>query len=358
MLLIDLHERVNVSFPGSNRVVDFRDPAAKLSPSNTHIVLTKDGGALIYNYANGNKIEWNYKDGNGEGIYKIAARAMDTDLQTDISGIRLTNNGGILISIHRDNGTWTGNRNRFSTDLRPVAERLLDLGIATPRTPIYVGNWARRDEEGELIGSVAQIVKAPSMPNRIMLYHGTTNARYIEIMKTGLVALDTDARVWNGDKKDRMPEHRADSVYLTASMNQAEYYAGKAVKVDRKRLSWNYRWNMEEKINKLHRTAVMQRDYRNEAGLEETRAKIEKMKAAKELLHRMSDTIAKVEPVILGVELTRADYKYLMADDDYINKWKGRGRDVDPTDWRDSLSDFGQVAYRGRIDPSRIKRLK
>jgi hypothetical protein len=30
-------------------------------------------------------------------------------------------------------------------------------------------------------------------------------------------------------------------------------------------------------------------------------------------------------------------------------------KDADPTDWQQSLSVFGQIAYRGSIPPNRIK---
>ncbi|PZR59548.1 MAG: hypothetical protein DI537_53235, partial [Stutzerimonas stutzeri] len=152
MLLDQLFERVNTRFPGSNRVVDLRNPAIKSDNTETHITLTKDGGALLWAYPNGikgevNRLKWRDEDEGGKGLLSTVRDACDKELQPDEMGIRYTPKG-VQISLWRDNGTWTGNRNRFSLDMRPVVERLLDLGIVTPRTPIFLGNWARREEDG------------------------------------------------------------------------------------------------------------------------------------------------------------------------------------------------------------------
>jgi hypothetical protein len=335
-----LSEKVYTDFPGSNHIIDLRLEKGDLR--QTHITLTKDGGALIWNYGGHeakNKIDWHYPDGSQEGVIDMAQRMCDTTIQDEVLGIRFTLKG-VLIDKSREGGQWSGDRNRFSLDTRKVVERLLELRIVTPRTPIYLGNWARNEEDGELVGSVAQIMNAPNIPNQITLYHGTSNARAIQIMEHGLTPLDTEARVWNKDHSEHMPEHRADAVYMTASLDQAEYYASKAVKVDRKRMTWDFRSKMEWKASKA-----------------KTPEQISKLRSAVALLHKMSDSVGKVEPVVLSITLTRADYKYLMADDDFLRKMKAAGREISPTDWRESLSDFGQVAYRGTIPPSRITRL-
>ena len=60
---------------------------------------------------------------------------------------------------------------------------------------------------------------------------------------------------------------------------------------------------------------------------------------------------SKFEPVILEITLFKSEYDKLMADDDFLRKYPV----ASPSDWLRSLSDFGQVAFRGTIPPSRIK---
>lgn len=340
-------EKVNLR---ASKVIDLRDPKVKKPLENMHLVLTRDGGVMIYYYSDGNKIRWHSE--KSENIYDTISNAMDKTLQDDINGIRFSRNGGILIDKSRSNRMWSGDKNQYSIDIKPVVERLLDTGLISLRTPIYIGNWARRDDDGELIGTASRVIKAAHIPNKLVLYHGTSNARLSEIMKNGIAPLGKEARVWNRDTAKDMPDHRHDSIYLTASMGQAEYYAKKATNVDRKRLSFRYRLDAKDKISQLER----QKSSASDTEIATIQEKIDQLNTALVLLDRMNRAVDKAEPVVLKIELNRRDYKYLMADDDYINKQKSAGQTVDPTDWRNSLSDFGQVAYRGTIPPDRITR--
>jgi hypothetical protein len=65
----------------------------------------------------------------------------------------------------------------------------------------------------------------------------------------------------------------------------------------------------------------------------------------------IKDFYGKIEPVILQITIYRSDFDKLVADDDYLK----RNLTAKPEDWHESLSDFGQVAYRGIIPPSKIK---
>jgi hypothetical protein len=351
-----INEKVNIQ---SNKITDLRDASVKKPLEDIHIVLTQDGGAMIYYYYDGNIMPWSSKDDEigSDNIYKTISRALDKTIQDDITSIRLSHNGGIVIEKTRGIGSWSGDRNRYSIDIKPVVERLLNLNIISPRTPVYIGNWAHRDEAGELLGSAARVMNTAPTPNKLILYHGTSNARLTEIMQNGLRPLSKETRVWSRDVTNGVPDHRQDSIYLTASMAQAEYYAKKATNVDRKRLSFRHRWDMKGKISKLQWQLESRKSYASDTEISKIQEQIDKLNTALELLDRMNRAVDKAEPVILKIELTRKDYKYLMADDDYIHKQNNIGQTVELTDWRNSLSDFGQVAYRGVITPDRITRI-
>jgi hypothetical protein len=334
MLISSLFERVNIN--ASNRVIDLRDTNAPVNLSNTHITLTRDGGALIWNYARGNKIDWHYPNpADGEGLSIIGRRECDNSIQDDWMSMRFTKNG-VMLNISRGN---FGKRNIFSLDNRKIVERLLDLRIVTLRTPIFIGNWAKRDEDGEFIGSVAKIINATDIPNRIILYHGTSNARAAEILRNGLSPVDVEMRT---QKEALVADHRVYSVYLTASLQQAKYYARKAVDIDRIRFSYNYRSRLHGKY------LEWKYDISHDALTREK--KIKKAQEVFNFYEKLSNSIDKVLPTILKIELSRRDYKNFLADDDFIKS----NPNASPNDWRESLSNFGQVAFRGNIPPEKI----
>ncbi len=345
-------------------MIDLRDK--KLPNNQVHITLTKDHGALIWNYGSHNKLPWWDQYDPTHSICGMGRKECDTSVQKDWMSIRFTPKG-ILINMSREGPTWNGDVNRYSLDVKPTVERLLDLKIVTPRTPIYVGNWARRQEEGELIGSVAKILGAAPTPNKLILYHGTSNVRAKIILAEGLQPLDIAERVWKGSKT--APAHRAQSVYLTASMAQAEYYSRKATNVDRKRTTYEYERNLRSKIvRELEWIGIYQRGLENSPDpnsystkqrikdLAIAQANLAKLKRAQDLVKKMrSANTDKITPVVLEITITRADYKKLRADDDFLAKMNAKGIPTDPMDWRESLSDFGQVAFTSSIGPEHIK---
>lgn len=353
MKIHDLFERVILNHPGSNRVIDFR--SEKRDNNDTHITLTKDHSAIIWNYADGNKLPWsnhNIKDKSEISLYDYVTKNVDKTVQADAMTIRFTNDG-ILLPRSRLTGGWLGNRNRYSNDLKPTIERLLDLNIITPRTPIYVGNWARRNnDDAERIGTASQIINAPKTPNTITLYHGTSNVRAKIILEEGFKPMDRASRAWKPSKT--APDHRDESVYLTASMDQAEYYAKKMTNVDKARLTYRFRRDQEQKLARIKTSLDWRKKYDSDS-VETTQRKINQLEKSNDLLDKMNRLVDKVEPAILKITLTRADYAKLLADDDYIVSQKRMyDKDVIPNDWRESLSHFGQVAFRGTISPDKI----
>jgi hypothetical protein len=349
--------------PNMSHILDLRDPEAKPTdykgtPEKTFVVLTKGDGAVIFYYGNdGNRYEW--KD-----VLEKSREHMDRSIQNDVLDIRVYRNG-YLINIYRDDASWSGKRNRYSDDLAAMAKALKDRGLATDTTPLWVGNWARNDPTS--MGSVGKILSKPAMPTRLNLYHGTSTFRLAKIMREGLKPLDDGARVWSKEKG--VPDHRNDSIYLTADLGQAEYYADKAVKVDRNRLSrpnYSEPWKTNPKaIDPETLTVDQMRSYLKTVWggghydkiLDDLADEAVKQRA-KEVLRRQSafddDKPEKLAPVILQVTLGTADMKKLMADDDFLRS----NPNATPEEWLRSLGNFGQVAYRGTIPPNRIRVMK
>lgn len=348
MQLSDLTERVNLEQAVSHKVVDLRQPREDGSVSTTHIALTKDGGAIIFNWA---QKDWK------ETITRVESE-LDKNMLDTPYGLRLYRDG-IAIERDRDYSSWSPQRNKYSRDLKIITQRLLDLNLVSMRTSIYLGkSLSHFDEHFTRIGSVASIMKASEKPRKLVLYHGTSSARYQEIMKNGLLPLDTAARIWSRERKRDVVEHRDDSIYLTASLAQAEYYAKKAVSVDKKRFTSGYFSRLESRIISAHNTYRTARDYKNNEGMIDAQAEIEKLKKAKELLMQMWLSTGKLEPVVLEIEITQSEFKNLMADDDFLRNSRSKGEPANPNDWRTSLSHFGQVALKGSIAPERIKRIR
>jgi hypothetical protein len=338
----------------------------------THVCFLKGGRAALYYYADGNRMDW-------RELMDFLAKNKDSTIQQDVLGIVKHGTGWLIGRDRSDDKSWSGDRNRYSGDNAVIAKALLDSGLATERTPIWLGNWAAN--EGEHIGTVGKIV-AGAAPTRLTLYHGTSSIRLGIILKEGLKPLSLENRVWNkgGLEKER-PAHRDDCVYLTASKPQAEYYANQAVKIDRKRLGPDAQYkarnatldakrqiqslqgqiesyaNMTDSALRWH--MERERSHRQDpeayraAAIDFAKKRISELEAviSKNAYAASIDHEGKVEPVVLQVTLGTKDIAKLMADDDYLRQHP----EAKPEDGLQSLSYFGQVAYRGVIPPNRIR---
>ena len=207
--------------------------------------------------------------------------------------------GGSLILPNRVGGDskWEGARNLYTPGTKEWTEILLNAGVINPDTKVYIGNWA--GSRGSFIGRAKQIVKLDltKLPARMVFYHGTDSTRLEQIKTEGLGPMAREKRIWKSDALKNHPEWREHAVYLTADRGQANYYAKKAV-------------------------AVMRR-----AGNKD------------------------VKKVILKVTIPRKAYRQLLPDDDYLMRqliWIG-------VNWIDSLKNFSQVAYLGKIPPEWIE---
>lgn len=356
---------------GNYKTYSYHDKSGRhwFKAPHTHLVLTKDGGVIVYYYGDNNTIDW--KD-----LLNVLEHAKDP-MQSEIFGI-VVKGTGYLLERSRNFGNWSGDRNRYSSDLIGIVRALMERGVATASMPIWIGNWAAK--AGEHIGTVGAIL-AKSETRQITLYHGTDSFRLSQIMQTGLKAMDFDNRVWNHTSIDKVrPAHREEAIYLTASRPQAEYYAKKAVNVDRKRFGPSKRYEAERLVQNAQRqigimtgqlasydrmsdeqiashdahdkryshypmTIANKRRYYPEQ-IATTQAAIDKAQ-------RLSNAAFydKIEPVILQVTLYKRDFDKLMADDDHLR----RNPEARPDDWQTSLSHFGQIAFKGMIPPNRIK---
>jgi hypothetical protein len=260
-----------------------------------------------------------------------------------------------------------------------VVRALHDRGVASLSAPIWLGNWAAN--KGEHIGTVRSILATETQVRRtITLFHGTDTFRLQQIMRTGLRAVGLEQRVWNkGGAEKVRPEHREEAVYLTASRPQAEYYARKAVNIDRARFGpegrRKFRYNIQQTEDLIRRYTAALEHYatmtpeaiKSEDEWSSKYAHDHMPIASKQRLYPESIVQAqqvvdqakllpvdsfygKIEPVILQATLRKSEFDRLMADDDFL----ARNRGIDPNAWEQSLSEFGQIAFKGVIPPDRL----
>jgi hypothetical protein len=133
----------------------FRDERKRIQ-----VVLTKSGGAVIFYYGDNNIVPW-------REVLDITTHDMDTSLQSDTNALTVYRNG-YVIDRSRVFAQWEGDRNRYSDDLKPIAQALLDRGLASPQTPLWLG--LHGVDKSEAIGSVGKILAAPVVPKGLMLY--------------------------------------------------------------------------------------------------------------------------------------------------------------------------------------------
>ena len=316
----------------------------------TFVVLTNDNGAIVFWYDNFSNLLPSLRE-----VFALVDQNIDKSLQDSWDGIMVHKNG-YLLNRSRGFRTWMGDRNKYSQDIRKTAQALLDRGIATDATPIWIGNWAAG--KGEYIGSIGKIVAKTELPEKLVLYHGTSSYRLQTIMRDGLKPIELEKRVWNkGGLEKQRPEHRESSVYLTASRPQAEYYAKKATDTDRARYNVYYRSGQRfqrDRLQSMIQGMEWELAHKDDPNAQRIGWSEQDLADAKEKLKKIEQEpvfYGKFEPVILQITISKSQYKNLMADDDYL-----RGNPTaTPNDWLDSLSHFGQVAFNGTIPPNRIK---
>lgn len=257
------------------------------------IVLGPDDQTYLYSWGHNNVIPWE------DVVDKLHVAVEAGGFQTDITDIAF-DGGRILIRELPSEYKWGRNRTKYSLDVKNIVRELLRRALITPRTRIKLGNWANK--KGYVIGTAAEIAGRRDVPQRIVLYHGTTDYHYNEYITTiGLCPVPLEKRIWKdaGGKRGH-PEHRDLAVYLTASPSQAEYYANKAVRT------------------------LRARGYRG------------------------------LQPVMLKVLLLPSDYPNLRADDDYLQMQRYDKKPAREDDWFDSLQNFAQVAFIGCVPPERV----
>ncbi len=335
----------------NKRVVDYRKP--NIVPKrwdgkkqSIHITFKKDNTAAISYYGDANIIPWQ------ELMDQL--RNNMTDFQPGIHGIVVYRNGYIINSTRGDGPVWTGKVNKYSDDVKEIAQSLLAIGLATEQTPIWTGNWARGKPDAYL-SNVGKLLSAPELPKRIIFLHGTSSYRWNLIQKNGLNPVDINARIWKKGWVKTAPAHRDESVYLTVDMKQAEYYAEKAVNVDKfgylkyQRKIFQTWWDAN---NKLQWSSSPENKHQHIT--DEQKNKLQEIIDATTPIAQWYKSDEKLRGVIVKISIPASQYGLLRADDDHINAKS----DVDPMDWEGSLREYSQVAYAGSISPDRIKFFK
>lgn len=230
MMLIVGQNIYRLAEASTHQVVDFRDP--DYVPSEywqekhaTHeaIVEIGDTKIFLYNYAEGNTLEWS-----------DMLDAMRTDFSDLPSGDvppahLLTKKGNLVL----DNGHEWGNASQFSITIQPVVKPLLEASIIKPTTKVFVGNWA--SGRGKLVGKARDFLREKvKIPMKMVMYHGTSNVFLDDILERGLTAQPVAQRAWKQETQKDRPKYRETAVYMTLDKFQASYYATKATNVLRR----------------------------------------------------------------------------------------------------------------------------
>ena len=270
------------------------DPYDK-HPGKYFIVLGPDDQTLFYVWGESNIIPWK------EVLHRAGEVHEAGGLQQDVTDISVYA-GHVMFDAHPDEYKWGRIRTRYSLDVKRMVSELLRRGLISPTTPIKIGNWA--SQKGRSIGTARYVAGLLAVPQRLILYHGTTDMHWEDIQKLGLQSRPLAFRIWKDvGGKGGHPAHRDTAIYLTASLDTAAYYGEKAVRVLRAR---------------------------GYSGL---------------------------SPVVLKITLTKRDFPKLRADDDYLLRQRWHGWVPQEDDWFDSLQEFGQVAFVGSIPAKQIERV-
>jgi len=283
-------------------IEDLRAPTPDATVRN-FVVLGPDETTLFYSWGHNNVLPWE------EVLHKAHEVAKTGGFQQDITDISL-HRRHVMIDALPDEYKWGRVRTRYSLDVKRIVRELLKRGIIAENTPVKIGNWA--SQKGRLIGTARRIAGRLDVPSRLVLYHGTTSYHFeglyfegegtVGIQTHGLRSMLLSHRIWKdvGGKRGH-PLHREQAIYLTASLDSAEYYAQKAVNV------------------------LRARGYRG------------------------------AKPVVLRVYLSKRDFPGLRADDDYLSRRQFRGEPASEGDWFGSLQECGQVAFVGAIPPGQLE---
>ena len=362
-----------------------------VKPEQTFIVFQTDDSAYLFYYTNeegANLIDG--KSARLSEIFPLIEANMDKTIHRNVLTLAVVPQGLILDSS-RDDTNWSGATTKFSPEPYLVSKALVGIGMP-PQTRLYSGNWARQD--GQLLGQIGKLAEASPekvQDRPLVLFHGTSNYRAAIILRDGLKPLPLENRVWNkGGTTKKRPAHRDDSVYLSADRAQAEYYAGKAVKVDRVRFgraaqySLNqYKTNVHRQLDSIDRVlsdprallrSYVDAMYWGDTYQEKDRkmAEVQPDQIAayrQDMLNRRakiqaeydqrtkhpSVDVDKMAPVLLQITIPKRYLKNMMADDDWLSKRRNANNPGQQSDWRSSIGEFGQVAFRGSIPPSWIK---
>jgi hypothetical protein len=254
--------------------------------SSTAIVMAPGRTVLYHTDSEGNTVGWDAMED---------ARESAGHLETVLVG----DTGMLLVDAARDHTKWGGHVNAYSLEPAAIVAEALRRGLVGPGVQVGIGNTSSFRVSAHL-GTATQVVSRPSVPDRLVLWHGTADARLEDIAEHGLRAVDPELRMWKGDVDRGHPEYRDEAVYLAADPWMASTYAKRAVNILRRRGGRG------------------------------------------------------VKGALLEIVLDAEDFNLLRPDDDFLLKLGKKHGDAGAS-WLDSLSYMAQVAFLGDIPPERIR---
>lgn len=286
----------------ADNIIDLRTAEIKANPIADVFMILGNRKTLLY-CASQDTYPFHQK------IEQIARKLLPSRWQSSMDDgrdqIRLSRSGEVVLPVGRV-GMWDqSRRNRYSEDVIALAKEILRRGLVSTSAPLVLRSYTGGADH---LGPIGEIAASPPIPDRLILYHGTTDGRAQQALQIGLRPSDNmTTRPW---KERNTPAWRDHAVYLTATPQQAAMYATRA------------------------RTSA---------------------KKHKEAGQQM---------VILQVEIDGTMFGKLHPDDDYLansNKKEFIGASVYAQQaaqaeqtWQHSLSHYGQVAYLGTIPPAHL----
>jgi hypothetical protein len=200
--------------------------------------------------------------------------------------------GNLLIDAWRDDWKWGRARSSVSPETVPYIKEAIARGVIRPATQVYLGNWASLEKYSYL--GVAGEITSVDYSKGIQVWHGTSSKRLTSIRRNGIKPNVGGRRQGNG---------KPNTVYFSSSWFRAKYFAEDTARCDNK-------------------------------------GRDKKLKPFK--------------PVILVTVISPDRYTDLIADDDWNNLCLFEKIPVEPSNWKSSFIEFGQIGMLHGFDKTHL----
>jgi len=277
--------------------------------SDPNFSFGKDG--FFFKWDAGNLIVWNAHP-NHMDIDESERKSVSSEVfgSKGVSGMVDHATKVVAIDPSLDETRWSG---KLTGDIKLVQSILRSLRMYDPRiSDGYsvrfqsgfsrdLGNRPTPDDRtvGDIMAS--KPIQRGERGRSVTLYHGTNSSLLADILERGLrPSRETGAKNWAGTEF----RHNMNAVYLASDRERAEYYA------------------------------------RHSAAEQHAKGRLD------------------ATPVVLRVTVPTDQ---LLADDDWLRREFGGGTEkakANVSNWHDSLTKFGQVAFLGDVPPSAVEVLE